>query len=629
MAVASFPAGSECVAAVAGCACFERGCCSACAVVGFVLGLRIHVGVSRRLREPTCGVAFTGAGLWSMEPVEGVLALLAVPLLWVGVDRAKQMLVCRVAPLVKQCDTCLWLLPALGWLVVNFGKVFPEFFSAGSGRSEFEVSIVWLVVVALPSRLRCIAWLPCVLVRFPRIVGCCPGENGALVVLVEVLPEPVVLLPLIRWLASFLTPYGLCQMVVWAVGAVFSHCGDLCGEGPYPCAFLRLSWLLPSCVWFPCGAIGVELSTSGTPCAGRCLVAIPLLLWGGYFALSSLGPFEVDVLSLTSVVVTFPVQVVDILSCLALLTSDVFLRFASARLLAVAKLCVAIQRSLVDDLLAFSSVAVSTWDLYLAVVFLVSLVRVVPVQLVMVVNTGKSWCDLAFRLSVVCGMTGLVATEVPVATVIPIATAFAAWQTDLLGFCGTQGGCILVTVWAAVVIRFVSRRPAPSRSGGQRLKALAGFPFPFLLPPLLSEGESFPLSDGWSLVASATRVELGSGVVEQGGGGHGVVKAPFVVVATPGCSIPAVRLPPVVATAEHVVTSEKASPRSDATLSRHALADGPSGGLQKGYRACLCLLGLSRLQASCAISVEGVAPGGGRDQVTDLEQKGKTVGTAA
>ncbi|MQM17797.1 hypothetical protein Taro_050774 [Colocasia esculenta] len=40
----------------------------------------------------------------------------------------------------------------------------------------FEVSIVWLVVVALPSRLRCIAWLPCVLVRFPRIVGCCLGE---------------------------------------------------------------------------------------------------------------------------------------------------------------------------------------------------------------------------------------------------------------------------------------------------------------------------------------------------------------------------------------------------------------------------------------------------------------------
>ncbi|MQM17368.1 hypothetical protein Taro_050339 [Colocasia esculenta] len=38
------------------------------AAVGFVLGLRIRVVVSQRLREPTCGVAFTGAGLWSVEP---------------------------------------------------------------------------------------------------------------------------------------------------------------------------------------------------------------------------------------------------------------------------------------------------------------------------------------------------------------------------------------------------------------------------------------------------------------------------------------------------------------------------------------------------------------------------------
>ncbi|MQM05716.1 hypothetical protein Taro_038529, partial [Colocasia esculenta] len=67
--VASFPTGSECVAVVAGCACFERGCWFARAAVGYVVCLRIRVGVSRRLREPTCGVAFTGAGLWSAEPV--------------------------------------------------------------------------------------------------------------------------------------------------------------------------------------------------------------------------------------------------------------------------------------------------------------------------------------------------------------------------------------------------------------------------------------------------------------------------------------------------------------------------------------------------------------------------------
>ncbi|MQM04734.1 hypothetical protein Taro_037538 [Colocasia esculenta] len=71
--VASFPAGSKCelqesVASVAGYACFERGCYFARAVVGFVFGLCIRVGVSRRLREPTCCVAFTGAGLLPVDP---------------------------------------------------------------------------------------------------------------------------------------------------------------------------------------------------------------------------------------------------------------------------------------------------------------------------------------------------------------------------------------------------------------------------------------------------------------------------------------------------------------------------------------------------------------------------------
>ncbi|MQL70479.1 hypothetical protein Taro_002796, partial [Colocasia esculenta] len=70
--------GSECelqesVAAVAGCACFEHGCWFARAAVGFVVSLCVHVGVSRRLREATCGVTFTGARLWSVEPNRVVL----------------------------------------------------------------------------------------------------------------------------------------------------------------------------------------------------------------------------------------------------------------------------------------------------------------------------------------------------------------------------------------------------------------------------------------------------------------------------------------------------------------------------------------------------------------------------
>ncbi|MQM11654.1 hypothetical protein Taro_044563 [Colocasia esculenta] len=101
------PAGSECelqesVAAVAGGACYDCGCYFARTAIGFIFSLRVCVGVSRRLRVPTCGVAFTDAGLQSADPVEvGVLA------------RAKQMLVCHVAPLVECCDTCLWLLSSL------------------------------------------------------------------------------------------------------------------------------------------------------------------------------------------------------------------------------------------------------------------------------------------------------------------------------------------------------------------------------------------------------------------------------------------------------------------------------------------------------------------------------------
>ncbi|MQM17476.1 hypothetical protein Taro_050448 [Colocasia esculenta] len=73
----------------------------------------------------------------------------------------------------------------------------------------------------------------------------------------------------------------------------------------------------------------------------------------------------------------------------------------------------------------------------------------------------------------------------------------AAWQTDLSGCRGAPDGHVLVTVWAAVAIRLVSRRPAPSHFGGRRLKALAGFPlflFLFFLPSLLlsEEGKVFP-----------------------------------------------------------------------------------------------------------------------------------------
>ncbi|MQL89749.1 hypothetical protein Taro_022340 [Colocasia esculenta] len=59
--------------------------------------------------------------------------------------RAKQMLVCRVASLVERCYTCLWLLSALCWLVVNSGELLPELFSVGIGGSESVLLAVWVM----------------------------------------------------------------------------------------------------------------------------------------------------------------------------------------------------------------------------------------------------------------------------------------------------------------------------------------------------------------------------------------------------------------------------------------------------------------------------------------------------
>ncbi|MQL87245.1 hypothetical protein Taro_019784 [Colocasia esculenta] len=107
-------------------------------------------GVSRRLRQPACGVAFTGAGLWSVEPVEGVLALLAAPFL-LGVALWVEMH--RLATVFWWCFPELFVV-VLVRVPLPLGLLLCSFKSSAMLPPWFEAYVVWLVAIALPSRLR-------------------------------------------------------------------------------------------------------------------------------------------------------------------------------------------------------------------------------------------------------------------------------------------------------------------------------------------------------------------------------------------------------------------------------------------------------------------------------------------
>ncbi|MQL82001.1 hypothetical protein Taro_014462 [Colocasia esculenta] len=84
---------------------------------------------------------------------------------------------CRVAPLVEHCDTCLWLLSAWRWLVVGSGEVLLEFFLVGSGRSKSEL-LTGVSRVAVGNRVLCrvlptTEWVADWLVPTARSVGGC------------------------------------------------------------------------------------------------------------------------------------------------------------------------------------------------------------------------------------------------------------------------------------------------------------------------------------------------------------------------------------------------------------------------------------------------------------------------
>ncbi|MQM00457.1 hypothetical protein Taro_033192 [Colocasia esculenta] len=177
-----------------------------------------------------------------------------------------------------------------------------------------------LVLAGCELWLRCIAWLPYVLVRFPRTICCCPGEGFSqdcfvLVSAVAVLPQSLrcaVGLAGAFWesLWSFaphaaesvlhvFVPQGL--RPAWPVvpfqawGPLRVAFGGSLHRVLMPeCFGFVLSGALVHCV-APWVAPGFELSASGTLCAGLCLVVEQLPLRGGYFALSSCFGFHVAV----------------------------------------------------------------------------------------------------------------------------------------------------------------------------------------------------------------------------------------------------------------------------------------------------------------------------------------------
>ncbi|MQM12581.1 hypothetical protein Taro_045500, partial [Colocasia esculenta] len=241
--VASFPAGFKCelqksVVAIAGCACYERGCWFTRAAIEFVSQSKVSLP---RWLSPCC---------WGVYCVGCVFGL-----------------------------ACLCVVVHYALLIVNSGELLLEFFSVGSGGSEDYPVLASVCCYATSGSEVCCPFGWCVLAGFPRAVPWWFWWRfsqdllaTALGVLVEVLHRAAlcqVVVPLTmclavvlaRWFASLLAPYVLSQMVEEACGvsssSVFcgllglvvlyhgfwchvAHRGDLRGEGPFPLSCLEL-----------------------------------------------------------------------------------------------------------------------------------------------------------------------------------------------------------------------------------------------------------------------------------------------------------------------------------------------------------------------------------------------------
>ncbi|MQM02140.1 hypothetical protein Taro_034906 [Colocasia esculenta] len=623
------------------------------AVVGFVLGLNVCVGVSRRLSEPACGVAFTSAGLLPVDPVEGCVLVGCV------------LALCACAPL----GTVLYS------LVVNSGVVLPEFFSVGSGGGflslwdyfcallksssvlppRFEVSVVWLVVVALLSGLR---YAAVVLVGMFWWVS----QNGALVVLVEVLPELVVLLSL----ASVFSLLAMC------FGRLFGLCfGDVFPE--------RLLALLvedlPKAAL--CGlpirlrVLGRAGGTSCAPIVGSVMgvrLAMPpvavLALRRGFLFRVRRRPV-VCLLPLLSVgflvwwcsAMAFGAVLRTVATFVAKRVCDRCGLFCPFRLVAS---CVWLLAALVLGVAPCARARVVCFVPSGAWVHCV-VPRVAPVHSVFEALSllPPEHFVLACALWLYCYRCGVatfpcLGSPIGVVSFLWLHSCCVSWadHEDDLGvadwFVWLPRNSLRTRFGRGVGGRRVkvgNAMPRPVAFWGPEAKNLGRFPpfssfSPFSLSSLLRGGK-VSLSSFFGIGARWRCRRLG---VERRGARRWrswLREGPFVglvllfVWATPGCSIPVVCHPADVAMAVRITTLEEASPcvcpragvplgpsGGNAAVSRAvpcvlALADDPSGGFRKGCRACLCLVATVTWDPQPHASVRGSSPGGGRVQVVE------------
>ncbi|MQM13189.1 hypothetical protein Taro_046112 [Colocasia esculenta] len=591
--VASFPAGSECklqksVVVAAGCACFERSHYFARAAVGFVFGLRVHVGVSRRLREPTCDVTFTSAGLLPVDP--GGVSIFA---------RAKQMLVCRVAPLVERGDTYLWLLSALCWLVVNSGEVLPEFFSIGSSGGLFRACFCRLLCYLKVEVCCCyVGW--CVLVGFPewRLGGF--GGERFLGLWVEVLPKlPYVCFGLYLGIVDrAVLPLAMCLAVALArfSSVHFVHGSLVSAMGVW--LFVLLWKRLVVRVSFPCFPLFARGDVAPLWC---CVARVRIVVTFGWSHLL-LSCFWVELVAPLVPSVCPPlVKVVDIDP----VCSPVFWPAVGA--------------------VGYCTLSVFPFDVSCGESFLLAMLFWPLVQLCCILP-GFGACG-GTKCSCPSGLCGAVWS--------PVCSVFKALSFPPLGHivlampCGctiTVVGWLLCLVWVALLVvrqalvvacvqtmRMIwvgssgADGHCPVCRGVLHVHAIDWL---WVTIKKLSFGLAVVFLVG---LVPAAPVELStSACVLCAIVVHPVSHRMSVVWTIPGCSITAICLPDDVATAERIAALEKASP---------CVGRRPFWGFPEGV-SCVP-------DPQPRASVRGSSLGGGHAQVTNLEKKGKTVGTVA